>query len=138
MKLKGMVIAASLAGAGSAFAQSNVTLYGVADINITGALEREVQITIDPVLLRKYGIGLAQVATMLKSENFNLPSGQVNNRASEITLRTTNAFTTAAELERLPVIAAGGRQVTLGDLGTVIDGVKEQRAKSWLNGKSGH
>ena len=34
MKLKGMVIAASLAGAGSAFAQSNVTLYGVADINI--------------------------------------------------------------------------------------------------------
>ncbi|MBC7542704.1 MAG: efflux RND transporter permease subunit [Candidatus Sericytochromatia bacterium] len=108
---------------------------GVADINITGALEREVQITIDPVLLRKYGVGLATVANMLKAENFNLPSGQLTNRSSEITMRTTNAFTTASELETLPVTVLGGRQVTIGDLGTVIDGYKEQRAKSWLNGK---
>jgi HAE1 family hydrophobic/amphiphilic exporter-1 len=108
---------------------------GVADINITGGLEREVQITIDPVLLRKYGVNLIQVANMLRQDNANLPAGRLTNSASEITLRTTNSFVTAEEIARLPITVPGGRQVTLGDLGTVIDGSKEQRAKSWLNGK---
>jgi HAE1 family hydrophobic/amphiphilic exporter-1 len=108
---------------------------GVADINTTGGLEREVQITVDPVLLRKYGVNLAQVAAMLRSDNSNLPSGRLTNSASEITLRTTNAFVDAGEIAKLPITVPGGRQVTLADLGTVIDGHKEQRARSWLNGK---
>jgi HAE1 family hydrophobic/amphiphilic exporter-1 len=108
---------------------------GVADINITGGIEREVQITVDPVLLRKYGVNLAQIANMLRADNSNLPSGRLTSSASEITLRTTNAVITAEAIAKLPITVPGGRQVTLADIGTVIDGHKEQRARSWLNGK---
>lgn len=111
-------------------------LDGVAAVNISGAMAREVQVALDPVLLRRYGVSPVQVATKLRSENFNLPSGRVSTADSEINLRTTNAFETAAAIRALPITVTGGRQVTLGDLGTVEDGFKEQRSRSWVNGKA--
>lgn len=107
---------------------------GVAAINILGGQEREIQVTLDPSLLQKYGLTLSQISTRLKSENLNFPSGNIKTPIYEITLRTTNAFSNAEQIANLPIQISGGKIIFLKDLGTVKDEYKEMRNKTWFNG----
>jgi HAE1 family hydrophobic/amphiphilic exporter-1 len=109
---------------------------GVGAINISGAQEREVQVKLDPARLKSYGISALQVSERIRSENLNFPSGTIKTTKNEISLRTTNAFTTADQVANIPVKIGGGQTVLLQDLGTVVDGVKEIRNRAWLNGKA--
>ena len=108
---------------------------GVAAINIIGGQEREVQITLNPSLLKKYGVSAAQVANRIREENLNFPSGTIKTDFNEISLRTTSALTTAQEIASIPIKINSGHTVLIQDLGVVIDGIKEIRNKAWLNGR---
>lgn len=108
---------------------------GVARIDILGGQEREIQVLLDPGLLNKYGMTTAQVASRLKQENLDFPSGQIQTQRSEITLRTLNSFASAEQIAQLPMSLSNGQSLQLQDLGEVRDGLKEIRNRSWLNGQ---
>lgn len=108
---------------------------GVGSINILGGVEREVNIALDSVLMKKYGISPAQVSDRIRQENLNFPSGNIKTSTSEITIRTTSAFTTAEQVANVSIRLNSGRTVLISDLGQVIDGTKEIKNKAWLNGK---
>jgi len=108
---------------------------GVAGIYISGGQEREVKVTIEPNLIKKYGISMAQIGERLRSENLNFPSGTIKTNNAEISLRTTSAFTTAEQVANTPIKIQGGKTLLLRDLGQVIDGIKDPLNKAWINGK---
>lgn len=108
---------------------------GVGSLNILGGVEREIHVALDSVLLKKYGVSPAQVSDRIRQENLNFPSGNIKTSNSEITIRTTSAFTTAEQVANLSLRLSSGRTVLLSDLGEVIDGQKEIVNKAWLNGK---
>lgn len=108
---------------------------GVGTITILGGLEKEVQVNLNPSLLKKYGITAFQVGERVKQENLNFPSGSIKTSVYEISLRTTNAFVTAEQVANVPIRLQSGQTILLKDLGEVVDGIKEVRNKAWLNGK---
>ncbi|HEY0672503.1 MAG TPA: efflux RND transporter permease subunit, partial [Longimicrobiales bacterium] len=52
-------------------------LDGIAQAAVTGGLEREIQVEVDPARLRSSGLTLEQVATALDNANASAPSGTI-------------------------------------------------------------
>lgn len=108
---------------------------GVADINILGGEEREVQILLDSGLLKQYRLSPGAISARLKQENLDFPSGNLKTDLSVLSLRTVNAYKTAAEIANTPISIEGGKVLLLKDVAEVRDDYKELTSKSYWNGK---
>ncbi|HTR61351.1 MAG TPA: efflux RND transporter permease subunit [Candidatus Binataceae bacterium] len=107
---------------------------GVGAIGIVGGREREIHVAIDANKLNATGISMQQVATALERQNVEYPGGRLKQGMSEEMLRTLGRITEVPDFSRVIVSEQGDRPVTIGDIGTVEDSVKEPRSLSrWDN-----
>src|SRR5690606_20703844 len=95
---------------------------------------REIQIAIDPTRLEQHGVSYDQVKQALSASNLNLPAGTVQENGIEWILRTVGEFERIRDIEQVVVQAGPRGIVRLADVATVIDGYKETRQLSRLNG----
>lgn len=107
---------------------------GVAAIDISGGLVREVQVELDPERLRGFGLAVSDVLGSLAGENQNIAGGRVIAPDREIVSRTTGRFTSIDEIRGVLLTGAGGARVPLGDVATVRDTSADQRFWARLNG----
>jgi HAE1 family hydrophobic/amphiphilic exporter-1 len=108
---------------------------GVAEVNMLGAQEREVQVLLKPALLSQYQLTPAQISARLQQENLDFPSGQIQTGQAVIVMRTVNAYKTATQIGQTPITIRGGKVLLLSDLGEVRDGFKDLTSRTWWNGK---
>ncbi|HJP71332.1 MAG TPA: efflux RND transporter permease subunit, partial [Candidatus Limnocylindria bacterium] len=102
---------------------------GVSGVEITGGVEDEVTITIDPVALARSGVAFPQLQAALGASSVTFPAGELPSDAESIPVTTIGEITSPEELEAI-VIGANQQAtpptpVTLGD---VADVTVEQRA----------
>jgi len=97
----------------------------VASVVITGGLQREVKVEVDPVKLQNYGLTLSQVNQVLQVENFNSSSGKVNQDQRQYFVRTLQQFETIDDIKEVAILTATGNTVYLRDIATIIDGYKD-------------
>ena len=76
---------------------------GVATVDVTGGLQQEVVVTLDPAKLTATGISVAQVNGVLAANNLTLPSGQIKSPTTNIPVSTIGSFTSIAQIENLVV-----------------------------------
>ena len=76
---------------------------GVATVDLTGGLESQVVVTIDPTKLAATGVSVAQVNGILAANNLTLPSGQITSDGRNIPVSTIGAITSIAQIENLVV-----------------------------------
>src|SRR5438067_1842452 len=76
--------------------------YGVGDVFIFGARQRQINVHIDPDRLRAYSLSAVDVANALRSQNLELPGGRVNEGSKTITLRTMSRVTRFEDSKRRP------------------------------------
>ncbi len=107
---------------------------GVAAVNIRGGEEREIEVQLSVEQLSRYGVSIAQVSQALGLENANVPAGRVDSGTKEATLRLQGEVSEVGDLANIVVALAGGVPVRVGDLGVVVDGVKERRTLVRVNG----
>jgi HAE1 family hydrophobic/amphiphilic exporter-1 len=108
---------------------------GVASVDITGGLEREIQVQVNPVKLRAYGLTIDQVEQALSRENQGLPGGTIERGRQQLTLRLYGLYQTADDLRELTVATTGQGVVRLGDVATVLDTHKRVTSRNFLNGR---
>lgn len=108
---------------------------GVASVTLTGGLEREVQVAVDPVKLQNYGLSLAQITQLLRAENFNQPGGEIRDASRILFVRNLGQFQSLEEIRSLPLTASSGSVVYLRDVAEVTDGYKDVTQKTRLNGR---
>jgi hydrophobic/amphiphilic exporter-1 (mainly G- bacteria), HAE1 family len=109
---------------------------GVAQINISGGLQTEIQVKIDYAKLAAYGITLAQVNTALTNANVNAPVGSIQQGQAQLDVRSLGAFQSLDDLAHLVVAqTTTGGPITLQDLGTVGRGYKQATQFQRLNGQ---
>jgi HAE1 family hydrophobic/amphiphilic exporter-1 len=109
---------------------------GVAQINISGGLQTEIQVKIDYAKLAAYGITLAQVNTALTNANVNAPVGSIQQGQAQLDVRSLGAFQSLDDLAHLVVAqTTTGGPITLQDLGTVDRGYKKTTQFQRLNGQ---
>jgi HAE1 family hydrophobic/amphiphilic exporter-1 len=111
---------------------------GVAQVMVYGSQKYAVRIDLDPHLLVSRGIGLNEVAEALVSSNVNLPTGGLQGRSQAFTIQASGQLYNAADFRNLIVAYRDGAPVRLADLGTVSDGVENDKIAAWFNteGKS--
>lgn len=107
---------------------------GVMDVIISGKLEKEVSIELDPVLLRHYGFSLNDVSQGIRKEHVTIPGGVLKGGAREYSLSVSGEIKDAREFEEI-VIHKDGKKVKLRDIGKVTFAYKEPDTISRVNGK---
>ena len=108
---------------------------GVLDVNISGGLEREVQVEVNPARLQYYNIGLNDIIDAIRSENITIPGGALETANLKWTLRIPGEFETLEELKNLVVKTRKGQPIYLKDLADIRFGFKDQESFSRLDGK---
>ena len=107
---------------------------GVADVTISGGLQREIQVKVDPERLRGFNITLQTVQTALTRENVSTPSGRLSEGASTVSVRSSSQFRTLDDLRNLQV-QTSPTAVRLQDVATVQDTFAEQTRIQRFNGQ---
>jgi multidrug efflux pump subunit AcrB len=112
------------------------TLPGVASVDVSGGLQEEIQVNIDPNRLQALGLGLADVLAELELRNQDTSGGRIRSAESETLTRVTGRFEDVDEIRNLQFEvgdADSPQQVYLRDFAEVVDGTEEQRIYVSLN-----
>lgn len=94
---------------------------GVAQVNIIGGQEREIQVNLDAVKMQGYGLSIPQVQQNILSSNLDFPTGNIQTRDQKILIRLAGKYKNVEELRNLIVSSRNGVQVRLRDIADVQD-----------------
>ncbi len=108
---------------------------GVASVNLSGGLVREIRVEVDQDRLRAYGLTQAQVEDALRTENLNVPGGKITERTREFLIRLTGQFNTIEEIADLRIRRLDGSVIRLREVATVRDLTKDPAQYARLNGR---
>jgi hydrophobic/amphiphilic exporter-1 (mainly G- bacteria), HAE1 family len=117
-------------------------LDGVAQASVTGGLEREIQIEIEPRLLESYGLTLGAVSQALDAANQSGVGGTIRRGRYRYSLRTIGEFRSVDEIGDVVVRKglpnnnqqgnnappARSQYVTLRDVATIRDGFQDRES----------
>jgi HAE1 family hydrophobic/amphiphilic exporter-1 len=111
-------------------------LDGVAQVQVYGGVEREIQIAVDPTRLKGKGISVDGVANALRAQNMNTPAGYMVNGGTDYLLRAMGEFGSIDDIRNSIIGAADdGTPVRLYEVADVKDTYKEKRSLMRMNGK---
>jgi len=109
---------------------------GVAQVNIIGGSEREIQVNLDAVKMQGYGLSVPQVQQNILTSNLDFPTGNIQTRNQKILIRLAGKYKSVEELRNLVVSSQNGIQVRLGDIADVQDTQKIAEKISRVDQKS--
>ncbi len=101
-------------------------LSGVAQVNILGGQEREIQINVNSDILNAANLSLLQVRNTITQANVDYPTGKLKTSDNQILVRLSGKYADVSVLGNLVVAtAADGAVVRLRDVADVIDTSKD-------------
>lgn len=109
---------------------------GVAQVNIIGGQEREIQVNLDAVKMQGYGLSVPQVQQIILSSNLDFPTGNIQTRDQKILIRLAGKYKNVEELRNLVVSSQNGIEVRLNDIADVQDAQKIAEKISRVDQKS--
>ena len=107
---------------------------GVLDVVVSGKLEREMKIMVDPTKLRTYGFSLGDVKQTIQNENRTIPGGLLETKTKNFSLVVSGKLVDEEGFGNL-VVRKNGRSARLKDLGVVKFDYKDPDSISRLAGE---
>jgi hydrophobic/amphiphilic exporter-1 (mainly G- bacteria), HAE1 family len=107
---------------------------GVAVVDVTGALGRELSVLLRSEKLREYNISVADVVNALRTQNTTSPVGRITGPLEEQSIRLIGRIESPAEFEQIVIRKRGNEVVRLGQVASVADGFAEMTGFSLRNG----
>lgn len=98
---------------------------GVAQVQLIGGQEREIQVNLDAERLQAYGLSVLQVQQMIVNSNLDFPTGRVETREQNELIRLSGKYRDVDELRNIVISQQGEVQVRLGDIADVQDSEKD-------------
>jgi HAE1 family hydrophobic/amphiphilic exporter-1 len=108
---------------------------GVAAVKVSGGLEDEVQIDVDPARLSQVGLSIEQVSAVLGAENVNRSGGRIEQGSQQYLVRTLNQFGSVAAFEDVILATQNGVPIYLRDVAAVRLGARERESISRMDGR---
>lgn len=99
---------------------------GVASAGVSGGLQRQIRVLIDPRKLAAHGVALQSIIQTLALENLQIPGGLVDDEYTEYTVRTYGEFENVDQIRNTVIGMKNGAPIYLKNVAKVIDGYKEQ------------
>lgn len=108
---------------------------GVASASISGGIEREIQVNLNPALLSNYGLTGSQIISALGAENKSISAGTVENGDKDVQLRVVGEYTSVDDIKNTKVSLPDGTTIKVSEVAEVVDTFKEQSSISTVNGE---
>src|SRR5690606_3198322 len=118
---------------------------GVAQAAVTGGMDREIQVEVDPQRMEAFGVTLDDITNALAAANASAPGGTVMQGRFRYSLRTLGEFDAVEQIAAVPLRpnsppgdTATARSVsglTVGDVAIVTDGFAERESIARFNGR---
>ncbi|NND70299.1 MAG: MMPL family transporter [Rhodothermales bacterium] len=102
------------------------SISSVLEVDLIGALEREVQINVNLAALQGYNLTFSDIVETIAQENSNIPGGSVDVDRLNYLVRVDGEFNDPSEIEDLVVDSPDGRPIYIRDLAEVVFGFKER------------
>jgi multidrug efflux pump len=104
---------------------------GVGLVSLAGGQRPAVRIQVNPAALASNGLGMSQVRDAIGAANVNMPKGSFDGPTRAIMLDANDQMRSAAEYRQLVIANVEGRQLRLGDVATIEDGVENRHLAAW-------
>ncbi len=124
----------ALKEAGEDLQEAIERINGVLSVDLSGGVEKEVLIDVDPVRLAHFGFGTQDVFDAIAFENINLPGGEISLGAYEYQVRTPGEFESIDEIRDVLLNPGAQSPVYLRDIATVSFDLAERESFSRLDG----
>ncbi|MFU8804373.1 MAG: efflux RND transporter permease subunit, partial [Bradymonadaceae bacterium] len=105
---------------------------GVLRVSIAGGVEREIQVLVDPDLLRHHDVSMNDVIGAIRTENINLPGGSLDIGSMKYIVRVAGEFRDLESMRHIIVKSKEGQPVYLRHVAEIKDGFKEPISSSRL------
>ena len=110
---------------------------GVANVSITGAPKREINVYMDPWRMEAYNITVETVCSVIAAENRNFPGGNFDIGNNTYAQRVEGEFNSPQEMMNIVVGSFGGQNVYLRDVARLVDGFDERAQRAFIDGQQG-
>jgi len=107
---------------------------GVLNVDVSGALEREIRVEVDPDRLSAYNLTLEELMRLVPSENVNVSAGGLETEGTKFNVRVPAEFVEPDEVDHLLLAIRDGKPIYLRDIATVTDTFKDRLTYSRLDG----
>lgn len=108
---------------------------GVLGVDLTGGLDREIHVYMDPAKMEYYALGVNQIISRIQQEHLTTPAGNLELGGAKYSVRIPGEYKNVQLMENIVLKAPGGNPVRLKDVARVHDGYAEQETLSRINGK---
>jgi HAE1 family hydrophobic/amphiphilic exporter-1 len=110
---------------------------GVAAVTIDGGLRRQIHVLLSKEKITALNLSVDRVVNLLRTENQNLPLGEVDEADSTYLLRSQGQFTNLDDIRNLVVLTKEGVPVYMRDIADVRDSTEDRRSFMRINGRPG-
>lgn len=124
------------------FFENNIRQYlerteGVADLFIGGGIEKEMHIIVKPERLAAYGLTIADLINVLRTENINVSAGTLGVGRRDYRIRTTAEFNSPEDIENIVVRSTGLQRIKVAEFAQVKFGYQKPTAAMLHLGQEG-
>ncbi len=110
-------------------------LPGLSRAVLDGARRFEIGIEAGPERLQAYGLTFQDLADAIRRFSIDLPAGSIESRSGRLIVRTRGQAYTGEDFARIPLRAADGSELRLGDVARILDGFEEDLKRIEFNGR---
>ena len=109
---------------------------GVAQVDIIGGNQREIEVKANVQKLEQYGISLLQIKQTIETANVDFPTGKVKDEKNKLIVRLAGKFTNLDQIRNLVIkTTPTGSVVKISDVANVVDGIKKATKNTRINGQ---
>jgi HAE1 family hydrophobic/amphiphilic exporter-1 len=110
---------------------------GVASVSVEGGLRRQIHVELSKEKVRALDLPVDRIIGLLRSENQNIPVGEIDEGDTTYLVRSQGQFENLDEIRNLVVMTRQGVPVYLKDIAEVKDSTEDLRSFTRINGKPG-
>jgi HAE1 family hydrophobic/amphiphilic exporter-1 len=110
---------------------------GVASVSVEGGLRRQIHVELSKEKVRALDLPVDRIIGLLRSENQNIPVGEIDEGDTTYLVRSQGQFENLDEIRELVVMTRQGVPVYLKDIAEVKDSTEDLRSFTRINGKPG-
>ena len=108
----------------------------VLDVKTIGEREREIEVLVNPITVKAYGLTTNDVIESLKRENILIPAGTLSNQTGSFNIRIPGLFEDRQDLLNIPIQSNAESSIKLGKIASIVDSFKRPKGYARNNGES--